>query len=204
MAAFMSDAEPLTAVERNIYRHIMDSFQRSGRASTAVEMATALHVEQAAVLDTLRSLERQEALRLEPDSCAILDAYPYSGVPTSHTLILDTGVPVYSMCAIDAFYVPFLTNSDVTIQSRCFYCGADLQIRVVGNKLVHEEPHGIVVWDSQAHYDCPKTNFFCGNTHLTRWRKSSPEEPGQVCTLDEALERGSEAATRIRKAFGLS
>jgi hypothetical protein len=106
------------------------------------------------------------------------------------------------MCAIDCFYVPFLTGSDITIQSRCQLCGTAIHVRIERKKLQMVVPVATVVWDSEASYDCPKTNFFCTERHLEEWRASARDEPGSIRSLDEALERGREAATRIMRLIG--
>ncbi|NIQ78385.1 MAG: mercury(II) reductase, partial [Anaerolineae bacterium] len=111
------------------------------------------------------------------------DAYPYSPTPTSHLVRLGTGVRVYCMCAIDCFYVPFLTGSDITIESRCHLCGTGIHVRVERGKILMVVPVTTVVWDSEASYDCPKTNFFCSEGHLVEWRTSAPDEPGRIRSL---------------------
>ncbi len=107
------------------------------------------------------------------------------------------------MCAIDVFYVPFLTESDVTIDSVCHYCDSAIHICVKGGAITEIEPLTTVVWDSAATYDCPWTNFFCGKKHLQLWLEGVPEEPGQVLDLSKALERGMEAAARIRSELAM-
>jgi hypothetical protein len=101
------------------------------------------------------------------------------------------------MCAIDVFYVPFLTESDVSIESRCHYCDAPIHVAVNNGTIAATDPAATVVWDSAAPYDCPLTNFFCSEHHLRLWHETVPEEAGKQIDLTMALERGRVAAARI-------
>lgn len=107
------------------------------------------------------------------------------------------------MCAIDCFYVPFLTGRDIGITSSCHLCRGRIEIGVQGARLSGVAPPTTAVWDSDAPHDCPKTNFFCCDAHLQEWRAGAPDEPGRVCSLDRALERGRTAAARIKQMTGI-
>jgi hypothetical protein len=183
---------------RYIYGYILEAFPRLGRAPTLDEISQDLQIGGDVVRGNLRALEADGALRLDTASGRILDAYPYSAVTTEHTVQIEGGPSLYSMCAIDAFYVPFLTESDVSVDSRCHYCGLGIHICVRRGAITGAEPSATVVWDSAATYDCPSTNFFCREEHLQLWLRGVPEEPGQMVDLGTALERGKDAAARIR------
>jgi hypothetical protein len=106
------------------------------------------------------------------------------------------------MCAIDCFYVPSLTDSDVTIYSTCHVCEREIEVQIAGQQALAVEPTSALVWDSDAPYDCPKTNFFCHQMHLDEWREQVPNELGEVCSIDRALQRGRVAAARIKQIIG--
>jgi len=193
---------PLTHSDENAdsrltYSYVLAAFLRSGRAPSTSEIASDLLLAEDVVLNNLKTLQDRGALRLDSEDASILDAYPYSAVPTKHTVRLPSGAVRHCMCAIDVFYVPFLIGSDVGIESRCFYCDAAIHISVLNGALAHVDPPTTVVWDSAAEYDCPLTNFFCSEDHLHLWHDSFPNEPGQKVDLQVALERGKAAATRI-------
>ena len=184
------------------YRYILGAFPRLGRGPTLAEMETDLSIGKERVLSILMTLQDEGAIRLDPLAVRIMSAYPYSADPTEHTVLLPSGRQVYCMCAIDAFYVPFLTGSTVCIRSRCFHCLSQIEIRVTRNQISVARPATSIIWDSAASDDCPKTNFFCSEEHLFQWWNGAPEEPGKTCSLDAALERGKIAVSRIREAFG--
>ncbi|UCG86494.1 MAG: hypothetical protein JSW71_21780 [Gemmatimonadota bacterium] len=188
-----------SAGRRNIYGCVLETFRRLGKAPTPSEIAEELKVTENVVIENLRALEADGALKLEPGTTAILDAYPYSAVPTKHIVQLPDGSRLHCMCAIDVFYVPFLTESDVSIESRCHYCDAAIRISVDDGAITGIDPPATVVWDSAATYDCPLTNFFCSQEHLRLWNESAPAEPGQQIELMMALDRGRVGAARISR-----
>ncbi len=190
-----------SADRRHIYGCVLDTFRRLGKAPTPREIAEELQVTDNIVIESLKALEAGGALRLEPGTTAILDAYPYSAVPTKHIVQLPDGSRRHCMCAIDVFYVPFLTESDVSIESRCHYCDAAIRISVDDGAITEVDPPATVVWDSVAVYDCPLTNFFCSHEHLRLWSESAPEEPGQQIELMTALDRGRVGAARISRGL---
>jgi len=185
------------------YQYILEAFPRLGRVPTLHEMEKELHLSRDCIAGTMESLEAEGSLRHDPTTLRIMDACPYSAVPTRHGVVLGDRRHVYCMSAIDAFSVPFLTKSDVTIHSRCFYCQAHIRISVAQSKVSMAKPATSVIWDSASSYDWPKTNFFCSEAHLRRWRGNAPGKSGQVCGLDTALGRGRKAANRIRQSVGV-
>ncbi len=177
--------------------YILEAFPRLGKAPTLEEMERDLVFPRDEIVGILDSLVAAGALRVQPGTHAILDAYPYSAVPTRHRVELDSGINLYCMCAIDAFYVPFLVEHDLTIRARCFFCRSDVEVRVEDRAIVRAQPEQAVIWNSTAAYDCPKTNFFCCEAHLLKWRE---DEPGELCRLDAALSAGKRAAERMQKS----
>jgi hypothetical protein len=182
------------------YRCILESFPRLGRGPTMTEMAAGLRIGKDRVLSIMMALQAAGAITFDQSAMRIMNAYPYSADPTEHTVHLPSGGQVYCMCAIDAFYVPFLTESSVHVRSCCFLCRSEIEVRVARNKVLAARPATSVIWDSAASDDCPRTNFFCSEEHLFQWRNSAPEEPGKMCSLDAALDRGRIAVSRIREA----
>lgn len=182
-----------------VYLHILNAFPRLGRPPSISEIENDLLLPHETVLSSLDSLASRGALRFGPTAGMILDAYPYSAVPTRHRVHFEDGRHLHCMCAVDTFYVPFLTGRDLAIRSQCFRCRKDIEIVMGQRQITGAEPAHSVVWSSVAAYDCPKTNFFCCEDHLLEWRRTAPDEQGCVLTLAEALQRGKEAADRIMK-----
>lgn len=182
--------------------YILDAFPRLGRAPQLEEMRGDLFLSGDQITCILDALDAEGALTVEPTTYMILDAYPYSGVPTRHRVYLPERDRLYCMCAVDTFYVPFLTDSDLTIRSHCFHCRAEVEIGLAQGTISRAEASESVVWNSAASYDCPMTNFFCSEKHLEDWRAVARDEKGQLYTLAEALAAGKRAATRMLEKRG--
>jgi hypothetical protein len=194
------DDDNAPVVVQMTYFYILDAFPRLARVPRLEELEGDLLLSRDRITTILDALSAEGALRVEPASYLILEAYPYSGVPTRHHIHFREGGHVYTACAVDAFYVPFLTGHDITIRSRCFHCRAEIEIEMKGHGISRAEPTHSVVWNSARAYDCPKTNFFCSEAHLSEWRETAPDEKGQVYTLADALDAGKRAADRITRA----
>lgn len=185
---------------RMTYLYILDSYAKAGQAPTVDDIERDLFIQRDQIMSILDSLVAKGKLRVVPTSSVILDAYPYSGVPTRHRVYLDNGMILYCMCAVDTFYVPFLIGCDLTIRSHCLYCRSEIEIIIERHKICRAKSPHSVVWNSTASYDCPKTNFFCSKKHLMKWREKNTDEPGQIYTLLEALGAGKRGADRIRQS----
>jgi hypothetical protein len=183
-----------------IYWYILEAFPNLGRAPTINEMERDLLFRRDQIISILDSLVTNGSLRVEPVSYIILDVYPYSGVPTRHRIYLNDGRTLYCMCAVDTFYVPFLTGCDLTIRSHCFYCRSEIEISIKRHEISRAKPSHSVVWNSESSYDCPKTNFFCCEEHLLKWREKVSDEPGQMYSLADALNTGKEHADCIKQS----
>jgi len=188
---------------RTTYRYILQAFPRLGRAPSVLEIEQELQLTKNVIADILKSLTVEGALRYDPTTQRIVDAYPYSAVPTRYGVIFENGKHAYCTSAVEAFCVPFLTKSDVTIHSRCSQCQLHIRIGVTGFTLGLAEPTTAMIWESAAPHDWPKTNFFCCEAHLLDWRANAPGKTGQACSLGTALDRGHKAAGRIRQSAGL-
>jgi len=198
--AFAVNPKQLTV---SVYRYVLDSFVTRGRVPALAEIRRDLGLEHADVVDALRDLEVHNALRLDPSTAWIGEVYPYSAGETRHKVVFGSGVVVHCMCAIDCFYVPFLTGSDVTVYSGCHVCECDIEIRLVSQRVEAVKPCSTVVWDSDAPYDCPTTNFFCCDAHMQEWKNGTVGESGTVRSIGEALERGRVAAAAILRVIAV-
>ncbi len=186
---------------RMIYWYVLETFPRYGRAPAIEEMEKDLFIGRPQIRQILQALAKKDVLRLDAVSSRILDAYPYSSIPTRHRVCLDSGMELFSMCAIDAFYIPFLIDNDITVRSHCFFCRSDIEIVTEQKRVLRATPSNPLIWNSAAEYTCPKTNFFCSEEHLVKWRKRMPDEPGQVFTLADSLKRGKKAVEHMKQAI---
>ena len=78
---------------------------------------------------TLRRLEGEHALVLEPDASAFRMLAPFSGVPTPY-LVEAAGRRWHANCVWDAFGIPAALGVDGHVSATCLDCGDRLEVDV--------------------------------------------------------------------------
>jgi hypothetical protein len=189
----------LSREEDDTRKVILKAFAKDGKAPSLHEVAHVLTRPVEHVLKACRTLARHDLIIWRDDEASIISAYPFSGVPTAHQVLMDSHTTVHAMCAIDALGIPFMLGQGARIRSACFFCQTPLQVDIQ-NDLRHEaKPSTLVVWSSErdgccvAEVRCPLMNFFCDERHLHAWLSTSPDEQGTMLSLIEALGIGQEA-----------
>lgn len=195
----------LSPREEDIRKAILKIFAGGGRAPSVDEVAEALALPPEGVLAGFRKLEAHDLIVWTEDEARILSAYPFSGDPTVHQVLLHGGKSLYAMCAIDALGIPFMLGQGASIRSTCFFCGKPVRVEVQKGVLEKIEPPTAVVWFSErrgccvAEARCPLINFFCHEGHLQAWLATSPDERGSGLSMLEALEVGKATFGQLLK-----
>jgi hypothetical protein len=151
------------------------------------------------VLEACRTLEAYDLIIWRDDEARIVSAYPFSGLPTAHQVLMAGHKTLYAMCAIDALGIPFMLGQGGSIRSTCFFCRQPVRVHIQDDLLQGAQPSTIVVWSSNrdgccvAEVRCPLMNFFCDEGHLHAWLATSPDEQGTTLRLMEALDVGKAA-----------
>jgi alkylmercury lyase len=186
----------LRAEENDLRKAILTAFATGASAPSVHEVAHALARPVGEVHEGVRRLAAADLLVWVEDEARIISAYPFSGVPTAHQVLIDGGNLLYAMCAIDALGIPFMLGQGARIRSTCFFCQQPVTVEVHGGSLQEALPQATVVWFSErdgccvAEARCPVMNFFCHEGHLRAWLTTSPEERGTSLSLQEALQVG--------------
>lgn len=193
---FAQGQADLTKKERELYRWILTSFAAGRPPSLADLSEQTAHLQ----LDRDQALERLEGTDLicrDSDSGAVSVAYPFSALPTLHTLDLD-GVQGYAMCAVDALGVAYMLGQPVTVTSRDPQTGDEVRVRV------DPDPGTVDATPSQAvalagHVPgagalasscCPVTNFFASEINARDYLASNPGIDGQIVSIAQAADAG--------------
>jgi hypothetical protein len=98
------------------------------------------------VLEGFRKLAAYDLIVWREDEARLLSAYPCSGVPTAHQVLIDGHTRLYAMCAIDALGIPFMLGQGARIRSACFFCQQPVTVDVHGGSLQGAFPLTTVVW----------------------------------------------------------
>lgn len=186
----------LSPQEEEVRKAILKAFADGGKAPSVPELAHALGLPLEPVLAACRTLAASDLIVWQEDKAHIVSAYPFSGIPTAHQVLLAGRPTLYALCAIDALGIPFMPGPGVRIRSACFFCHQPVNVDIEGGLLHRADPSTIVVWRSErdggctAEVRCPFTNFFCDEAHLQAWHATSPQERGTSRSILEALEVG--------------
>lgn len=195
--------------DARVYHQMLLSFARTGQPTTTESLVNALALSREKVEQSLNLLESDGSIYRDPETRAILAAYPFSATPTQHVVRFADGHFVYAMCAIDALGVPVMLDADATIESRCVQCGREIRVTIKRNALVEFSPQETRVWYMQtdpccvaALEQCPSINFFCSSEHLEQWRAAQDSAQGLPLTIDEAFAHGARIFGKLLKQDG--
>lgn len=195
--------------DARVYHQMLVSLARTGQPPPTESLVNALALSREQVKQSLNLLESGGSIYRDPETRAILAAYPFSATPTQHVVRFADGHFVYAMCAIDALGMPVMLDADARVESRCTRCDKEIRITVKRNALAEVSPPGARVWYLQADAccvaaleQCPSINFFCSTEHLEAWRATQDNAQGTPLTMDEAFAAGARVFGNLLKQDG--
>ncbi len=128
---------------------------------------------------------------------AILVAYPFSGTPRGHRVLIDSSHYVEAMCAIDALGIAPMLGLQIEITSRDPHTGSEIWVRLDPGEGAWWEPETTVVLDGCVCTDgpsyrnwCAALNFFESGESALGYLVANPDLSGRAITLPEAIELG--------------
>lgn len=193
------------------YRDILLAFPRHGAAPDPAALQRLAQQHHVPLQATLAQLAAHDLVQRDPTTGAIRAAYPFSGVPTIHRVLLVAGPrgepsrEVFAMCAVDALGIPLMLRRTASISSldaltrepvrvwvapedtdagwttRWGPASAVVYARLEGHE--HEHDCG----SEAAGVCCPITNFFTSEAHAHTWIETHPHADGRVFSQQEAL-----------------
>jgi hypothetical protein len=182
--------------EDDARKAILRGFAEEGRAPTVYELAHVLGVAVESVREACRTLAGHDLIVWRDDEACIVSAYPFSGLPTAHQVLIEGDRTLYAMCAIDALGIPFMLGQGGRIRSSCFFCQKPVHVNIQDSMVGEVMPATLVVWFSDrdgcciAEVRCPLMNFFCDEAHLQAWLRRASDEQGMGLSLIESLDVG--------------
>ena len=122
------------------------------RVPSAAEVAAALGVTEAEVVDSYRQLHEGHVYVVEPgDPTRLRMANPFSGRPTRFT-VTARGRDYYGNCVWDSLGIVSLLGGDGTIDTVCPDCGERLALKVADRTLVQA--------DGVVHFSVPARHWW--------------------------------------------
>src|ERR1700730_761893 len=182
--------------ERSLYEWILRAFAAGAppAADTLADAASSFDVD---VEVALARLAREDLVHHDPATGAILVAYPFSGRPRGHRVLIDGKHWVEAMCAIDALGIAPMLNLPVEIKSRDPLTCAEVWAHLDPGDGTWWEPHSAVVLDGSIRRGgpgfmscCDVINFFESGESALRYLVANPHLSAHPVTLPEAIELG--------------
>lgn len=192
LSAWRTRALPLDRVEKAAHQSILRAFARTGRPPAASDLDPATAGTGRGSQEVLTSLHEVDAIRLAPDG-QIAVAYPFSAVPTRHSVRIGDRVDVYAMCAIDALGISSLLNQDTLITSVDVTSGQPITVATRDGHASWEPATAVVFIGADsgvgpsADCCCDYLNFFTDHHAAQAWTNRLPDVPGQI--LDQGRSR---------------
>jgi len=167
----------------------------------------------------LRELHHRDVIRLDEHG-HIRAAYPFSGIPTAHTVAIDAGATVYAMCAIDALGIADMLGRNTTITSADPVSSQEIRVSVVNGRATWEPPTVVVFVGADSAAELPRgdccppsadgrgtgaaadrccgvMNFFTSPASAQDWLASHPTVSGVVLNQGQALRLGVDMFGRL-------
>jgi hypothetical protein len=118
-------------VRHAVYAHVV----HAGGPPTVAQTAAMVGCNEDEAAGAYRRLHDAHAFVLFPESLDIWIANPFCFGPTPHRVIT-SGRMWTATCAWDALGIPAALHSDGLVESECACCGDELELEVVGGRLV--------------------------------------------------------------------
>ena len=188
--------EPLSPSERDLYDWILTAFATGTPPApdTLADTASSLDLE---VEIALATFAREDLVHHDPATGAILVAYPFSGTPRGHRVLVDRTHQVEAMCAIDALGIAPMLDLPIEIISRDPQTGTEIWVLIHPGEGAWWEPETVVVLDGCVCTDgpsyrnwCAALNFFESGESALGYLVANPEISGHAIPLPEAIELG--------------
>lgn len=188
--------EPLAPGERDLYDWILTAFA-SGTPPAPDTLADAASNFEVEVEAALAVFAREDLVHHDRATGAIAVAYPFSGTPRGHRVLIDGALTVEAMCAIDALGIAPMLGLPVEITSRDPQTGAEVWVLVDPGEGAWWEPQTAVVLDGCVCTDgpsfrnwCAALNFFESGETALSYLVAHPDVSGHPIALPEAIELG--------------
>ena len=186
---------PTDPAARAVHQAILRAFATTGTPPTDAALDQIAADNGAVVAPILAQLHDADVIRLNPAG-AIAVAYPFSGVPTRHRVLLASGVEVAAMCAIDALGIPAMLDTDATITASDPVTHEPVTIIVHSGQYVWSPASAVVFYSAAAGTGpsadccCNDLNTFTSPATAQTWMREHPSIPGELLDTTTAQRLG--------------
>ena len=187
-----SRASTLDDPVREVHLAVLRHFVATGTAPDVDDLKPAASSAGVDAQEALAALRESDLVHVD-ETGRVRVAYPFSGVPTPHTVRLASGVEVYSMCAIDAVGIPLMLGEDGLVRSSDPDSGQVIEVerRDGAWRWTPEDAVVLVAWkdgcSSKAEGLCPSVVFHADRAAAEKHLAGTPGLKGAVVGRDDAV-----------------
>ncbi|WP_224281255.1 alkylmercury lyase family protein [Streptomyces sp. LS1784] len=185
---------------RAVQQAVLQSFATTGSPPAAAELESAAEPFGVPAAEVLAELVAEDFLTLD-DTGRVQAAYPFSAIPTEHTVEISAGPTVWSMCAIDALGIPVMLDTDAVITSTDPVTGENVRVEFAGGKSAWQ-PATAVVYYGVCPGNGPASTVCCGYLRFFTTRATAEQWSGRQVDLSGAVLDQAEAERLGADIFG--
>jgi Alkylmercury lyase len=185
----------LSSAQREFYFWILREFA-AARPPTAEETRAGAASHGLEPVEVFKALVHEDLVHVDAAGRPVV-AYPFSGKPRGHRVLIDGERWVEAMCAIDALGIAPMLGLPVEVYSHDPASGGEIWVRIDPGEGAWSEPEGVVVLSGSARCDgpsfgscCEVLNFFETGESADRYLERNPPLSGRTISLSEAIEAG--------------
>ncbi len=185
----------LSSGEIEFLRNVFQSILTLGRTPSLEEMRSALGKSDDEIVRVLDELEEKDVLVRRRGTQEIVSIYPLSLTPTEHQIVLDDGMKLFAMCAVDALGMPVMFNRAVKVVSQCERCREEVTVEIKNDEIASVSHPDVMIWNTSrgtapaAESCCPLVNFFCCREHLNEWAEENRDLIGETIEIKKGFPR---------------
>ena len=184
----------LPVAVRLFHHHLLRMFLQNGRPPTAGALTAPARRLGLDPHDALALLAEADLVHTDSTGSRVVIAYPLSGRPSPHQVIMGSGVTLAAMCAVDALGIPIMAGDTATISSADPSTGQPIRIHCDNDAWIWEPDTAVVLLAAEGNCSGPIANA-CAHTafHVTAdqaqaYLAGHPTRIGRVLGQAEAVE----------------
>ena len=183
----------LAPANRRFHRGLLELFLRNGRPPTLHELGSLAASLGLAAETAMAVLAEADLAHLDPETSTVAVAYPLSGRPSPHRVVLAEGMTLTAMCAVDALGIPLMTRRSATIESTDPVTAESIRVRWERGSWTWQPATAVVVLaaagcDGPIAEACSHTAFHRDAELAHEFLAGRPSYVGRVLSQREATD----------------
>ncbi|MGH3757649.1 organomercurial lyase [Actinophytocola sp.] len=183
----------LAPADRLFHRELLRLFLHGGQPPSSTDLRLLAARLGVAPEDAMATLAEADLAHLDQETNTIAVAYPLSGRPSPHRVIMSDGTTLTAMCAVDALGIPLMTRRSATIESVDPVTGDEIRVRWEQGTWTWQPTTAVVVLaaagcDGPIADACNHTAFHLNAEFAQEFLSRRPDYTGRVLSQREATD----------------